>query len=82
MKRMTYIDKLSDSDWEEIAGSLSEENENQSELLKRFRSEDRYNTEKYWKELKKMNDNSEINVDQAWNKVLSLIHISEPTRPY
>ena len=77
MKRMTYIDKLSDSDWEELAGSLSEENENQSELLKRFRSEDRYNTEKYWKELKKMNDNSEINVDQAWNKVWSRIRETE-----
>jgi transmembrane sensor len=73
MKRMTYIDKLNDSDWEELAGSLSEENENQSELLKRFRSEDRYNTEKYWKELKNMNDKSEINVDQAWNKVWSRI---------
>ena len=77
MKRMTYIDKLNDSDWEELAGSLSEENENQSELLKRFRSEDRYNTEKYWKELKNMNDKSEINVDQAWNKVWSRIRETE-----
>lgn len=77
MKRMTHIDKLSDSDWEELAGSLSDENENQSELLKTFRSEDMYNTEKYWKELRSMNDNSEINVEQAWNKVWSRIKETE-----
>ena len=51
--------------------SLSEEKENQSELLKEFLAEDSLNTEKQWKEVSNMNDNKEIDVDKAWNKVWS-----------
>ncbi len=35
----------------------------------KFTAEDSHNTEKQWKSLRDMNDEKEINVDKAWNKV-------------
>lgn len=74
MKKMINTEKFTDRDWEELASSFSEETGNQSELLKRFLAEDNHNTEKQWKELRNMNDNKEIDVDRAWNKVWSRLN--------
>jgi transmembrane sensor len=71
MKEMKDIDKYTDKEWEELSSLLSEENNDNNDLLSRFMAEDRYNTIKYWKELKEMNSDKEINVDKAWNKLHS-----------
>jgi transmembrane sensor len=71
MKEMKNIDKYTDKEWEELSSLLSEENNDNNDLLSRFMAEDRYNTIKYWKELKEMNSDKEINVDKAWNKLHS-----------
>jgi transmembrane sensor len=61
--------KFTDRDWEELASALSGENGKQSELLNKFMTEDEYYTGELWKKLRDMNDNREINVDEAWDKV-------------
>lgn len=64
--------KLTSGEWEELASLLSEEKEhNNSELFDHFLAEDALNTEKHWKGLKMMDDNKEINVDQAWERLYS-----------
>jgi ferric-dicitrate binding protein FerR (iron transport regulator) len=73
MKEMKNKENLTDRDWQELAGFMSEETGIKSEKLKRFMAEDSYETEIKWKELKYMNDNEQINVDQAWDKVISRI---------
>jgi len=74
MKKMINKDNFTDKDWEELASSFSEETDTRSELLKRFLSEDKHNTEKRWEELRNMNDNTRIDVDRAWNKVWSRLN--------
>jgi transmembrane sensor len=61
--------KFTDRDWEELASALSGENGKQSELLNKFMTEDEYYTGELWKKLRDMNDNREINVNEAWDKV-------------
>jgi transmembrane sensor len=71
MKEKMNTEKFTDRDWEELASALSGEKGNQSELLEKFLAEDGVNTGELWKKLRDMNDNREINVDEAWNKVYS-----------
>jgi len=76
MKEKMNIEKFTDRDWEELASALSEEKSDQAELLERFLSEDGNNTVELWKKLRDMNDNREINVDEAWDKVYSRLRES------
>lgn len=71
---MKNKNNLTDRDWQELAGFMSEETEIKSEKLKQFIAEDSYNTEKKWKELKNMYDKEQINVDKAWDKVITQIN--------
>jgi len=71
MKEMNKIEKYTDKEWEELSSLLSEEQNDNKDLLSRFIAEDRHNTIKYWKELKEMNSDKEINMDKAWNKLHS-----------
>ncbi len=71
MKEMNNTGKYSDKEWEELSSLLSEEQNDNNYLLNRFMAEDRYNTIKYWKELKEMNSDKEIDIDKAWNKLHS-----------
>ena len=69
-------DKFTDRDWEELASALSGEKEGKSELLDRFLADDGNITQELWEKLGKMNDEKEINVDKAWDKVYSRINES------
>ncbi len=69
-------DKFTDRNWEELASALSGEKEDKSELLNRFLAEDGSNTKELWEKLGEMNDEKEINVDKAWDKVYSRINES------
>jgi transmembrane sensor len=71
---MMNIKKYTEKDWEELASFLSGEKVEQPVEISRFRIEDSYSTEKQWKELGKMKDDKEINVDSAWNKVHTKIN--------
>jgi len=71
MKEMKNRDKYTDKEWEELSSLLSDEQSDNKDLLSRFMAEDRYNTIKYWKEIKEMNSDKEIDVDKAWNKLHS-----------
>lgn len=71
MKVMKNRDKYTDKEWEELSSLLSEEQSDNKDLLSRFMAEDRYNTIKYWKEVKEMNSDKEIDIDNAWNKLHS-----------
>jgi transmembrane sensor len=66
---MKNTERLTDREWEELASILSEEKSKQSETYSKFTAQDSYDTEKHWKNLKKMSSEKEINVDNAWNKV-------------
>jgi transmembrane sensor len=69
MKEMKNNERYSDKEWEELASLLSGEKDEQSDLLGRFMAEDSTDTANKWKELRIMNDEKEINVDNAWNNV-------------
>lgn len=69
MKEKMNTEKFTDRDWKELAAALSGEKEGQSELLEKFLAEDGQNTGELWKKLRDMNDDREINVDKAWDKV-------------
>jgi ferric-dicitrate binding protein FerR (iron transport regulator) len=71
MKEMNKIEKYTNKEWEELSSLLSEEQNDNKDLLSLFMAEDRHNTINYWKELKEMNSDKEINVDKAWNKLHS-----------
>jgi ferric-dicitrate binding protein FerR (iron transport regulator) len=71
---MTHEDKYDSSEWQELARHMSEENKDPSEFFQKFLTEDKYNTYKQWKELKNMDENKEIDVDFAWNKVVSRLN--------
>ena len=74
MKEMNKIEKYTDKEWEELSALLSDEKEENADLLNRFLAEDSYNTINYWKELKEMNNEKEINVDKAWNNLYSRLN--------
>jgi transmembrane sensor len=74
MKKMKNIEKFTDKEWNELASLLSEEKGEKKDLLSRFIIEDTLNTEKQWKELRNMNNEKEIIVDKAWEKVHSRIN--------
>jgi len=69
MKEKMNTEKFTDREWEEIASALSGEKGDQPELLKRFLTEDGHSTGELWKKLRDMNDDREINVNEAWSKV-------------
>lgn len=71
MKEMNKIEKYTDKEWEELSSLLSEEQNENKELLSRFMAEDKHDTIKHWKELKEMNNDKEINTDKAWDKLHS-----------
>jgi len=70
MKEMKNTERFTDRDWEELASSLSGENSNEETgPVRQFMSEDGEKTAEHWKSLRGMNDDREINVESAWNKV-------------
>ena len=75
MKEMNNTEKYTDKEWEELSSLLSDEQQNDNNnLLSRFMAEDNLNTIKYWKELRDMNIDKEIDVDKAWNKLYSRLN--------
>ena len=75
MKEMNNTEKYTDKEWEELSSLLSDEQQNDNNnLLNRFMAEDELNTIKYWKELRDMNIDKEIDVDKAWNKLYSRLN--------
>jgi len=74
MKEMNGTENYTDREWEELSSILSDEQNGNNDLLSRFLAEDRHNTVKYWKELKEMNNDKEIDVDKAWNKLYSRLN--------
>lgn len=71
MKEMNNIEKFTDKEWEDLSSLLSDEQNGNREILSRFTAEESHNTIKYWKELREMNSDKEIDVDKAWNKLYS-----------
>ena len=71
MKKMKKIERFTDKEWEELASILSDEKDEQKDLLDRFMAGDKNNSGQIWKELKNMNSQNEIDVDKAWNNVHS-----------
>jgi ferric-dicitrate binding protein FerR (iron transport regulator) len=83
MKEMKKREKLTEKEWVELASLLSGEQDEKSEVLSRFLEGDALGTEKHWKELKKMDDDKEINVDRAWDRLWSRMDengLIEPAR--
>jgi len=74
MKEMNGTGNYTDREWEELSSILSDEQNGNNDLLSRFMAEDRHNTVKYWKELKEMNNDKEIDVDKAWSKLYSRLN--------
>ena len=75
MKEMNNTEKYTDKEWEELSSLLSDEQQNDNNnLLNKFMAEDELNTIKYWKELRDMNIDKEIDVDKAWNKLYSRLN--------
>jgi len=66
--------KLTGREWEELASLLSDEKHERSEVVDHFLAGDTLNTEKDWKRLKEMDDDKEINVDQAWKRLWSRLN--------
>ncbi|MFH0842946.1 MAG: FecR domain-containing protein [Bacteroidota bacterium] len=66
-------EKFTDREWEELASALSGEKGNRSELAGRFEAEDELKTGKLWNMPGNTDDNREISVDNAWNRVSSRI---------
>ncbi len=73
---MKTKENYTDREWEELASLFSGENGEDKEVFKRFTAEDIYNTDKQWKELSKMGSDKEINVDKAWDKVVTRMNES------
>lgn len=72
MKTRNII-RYSNREWKNLSSILSEEKNDSNGILDRFMAEDTHNTIKYWKELREMNNEKEIDVDKAWNKLFSKI---------
>ncbi len=60
-----------DREWEILSSILSGEQNDDKDLLSSFMADDSHNTVQTWKELEKMNNEREINVDKAWNNLYS-----------
>jgi transmembrane sensor len=75
MIEMNNIDEYSDKEWEEIAAHLSEENDQETDLLRQFMADDDLNTNAHWQELKNKDSDNKIDVDKAWNRVFTLLNI-------
>jgi len=73
-KVMKNGNKFTDREWEELASILSEEKEEQKDLLSRFMADDPDNSGQMWKELRNMDNNEDINVDKAWNTLHSRLN--------
>jgi len=72
MKEMKNIQEYNNDEWMKLSSMLSDEkDQNNNDLLSRFMADDSYETAKNWKELKEMNNENEINVDKAWDKLFS-----------
>ncbi len=71
MKKMNNIEKYTNKEWEELSSILSDEQNENKDLLSRFMADDSHDTIKTWRELKEMNNDKEINVDRAWDKLYS-----------
>jgi len=74
MKKMKNTERFTDGEWEELSSILSDEKNDSGDLLGRFMADDSHNTIKYWKELREMNNDKEINVDKAWSKLYSRLN--------
>jgi transmembrane sensor len=66
---MKKIEKYTEKEWIELASLLSDEKDGPSDLLNGFVAEDIHNISSQWKEMSTMNNETYINVDNAWNKV-------------
>jgi ferric-dicitrate binding protein FerR (iron transport regulator) len=73
MKEKMNTEKFTDREWEELASDLSGEKGNRSDMAGRFEAEDELKTGKLWNMTGNMDDNREIDVDNAWNRVSSRI---------
>lgn len=71
MKEMNNTERYTDKEWEELASIFSGEKSEPRDLLNRFITDDTHKTREQWKELRAMQSEKEINVDNAWNKVSS-----------
>lgn len=67
-------ENYTDRDWEELASFLSDEKSSQTGFPKQLMSEEDENAIKQWKELGKIGGENEIDVDTAWDNVLSRIN--------
>ena len=76
MKEKMNTEKLTDREWEELASALSGEKEEQSEAIREFMTDDELKTGELWQKLRNMNDDREIDIDKAWNRVRS--RLNEP----
>lgn len=74
MKKMNKTEQFTDKEWEELSSILSGEKEDNGDLFGRFMAEDSHNTIKYWKELREMNTEKEVNVDKAWDKLYARLN--------
>ena len=68
------MEKYTDKDWAKLASVLSDEQNEDKNLLSHFMANDGYNTIKNWKESEKMNTDNEINVDKAWNNLYNRLN--------
>jgi transmembrane sensor len=75
MKQMNNIETFTDKEWEELASCFSEEHIKQSNKFTLFMAEDPLNTEKQWNELREMRNEKKIDVDRAWENVLSKLNV-------
>jgi transmembrane sensor len=75
--------KYNDKDWEKLASLLSGETEYPSDELAGFREDDHFGIEKSWKEMEKIGNNKQIDVDKAWNSIYSRIERNgfSPAKP-
>jgi transmembrane sensor len=88
---MKNKNKHSNRDWKELAAKFSDEKRELSGESGNFSTEDQLNTEKIWRQLGNMNDDKEINVDNAWGDLYSrlkenglvekTVRIDERSRP-
>jgi transmembrane sensor len=88
---MKNKNKHSNRDWKELDAKFSDEKRELSGESGNFSTEDQLNTEKIWRQLGNMNDDKEINVDNAWGDLYSrlkenglvekTVRIDERSRP-
>lgn len=74
MKRTNKYPEYTDKDWAKLASILSDETIEENDLLSRFRADDGFDTIKNWKEIQKMSNDKEIDVDKAWNKLFNRLN--------